>query len=219
MVKALLFGATGAVGSKILEILLEDPYFDQVTAVTRKKLSVRHPKLQNLIGDLKSLPSLKRQLAGDEVLIALGTTRARTPDLKEYYAIDHDYPVEAARIAMENGATGLHLVSAVGADASSSMFYVRTKGECERDILALGYPRTNIFQPSMLLGERAESRPAEALFKMIWPLVDWTLIGRLKQYRGISNVDVARAMVAAAKAGRAGVKCYHWQDMMELVRV
>jgi uncharacterized protein YbjT (DUF2867 family) len=219
MVKALLFGATGVVGAQILKGLLEDPHFDQVTAVTRKKIGLTHPKLKNLIGDLKSLTSLKAQLGADEVFIALGTTRARTPDLKEYYAIDHDYPVEAARIAKENGATGVHLVSAVGADAHSSIFYVRTKGECERDILALGYARTNIFRPSMLLGERTETRPAEAVFKKIWPLIDVGLIGPLKQYRGISNVDVARAMVATSKADQAGIKYFHWQDMMDLVRV
>ena len=218
MVKALLFGATGVVGSKILEILLEDPYFNHVTAVTRKPLNVSHPKLNNLLGDFKSLTSLKGQLVGDDVFIALGTTRARTPDLKEYHTIDHDYPVAAARIAKENGATGVHLVSAVGADAQSSVFYIRTKGECERDILALGYARTNIFRPSMLLGERAESRPAEAFFKMLWPFVDLILLGPLKRYRGISNVNIAQAMVAAAKSSHAKIKFFHWKDMMDLTR-
>jgi uncharacterized protein YbjT (DUF2867 family) len=167
----------------------------------------------NLVGDYNSLESLRDKLVADDVFIALGTTKARTPDPKEYYQIDHDYPVLAAKIAKNNGASAVHLVSAIGADAKSSLFYVKTKGEVERDLLALGYPRTNIFQPSMLLGPRAEKRFAEQVFKSVWPVIDALLVGPLSQYRGIASDDVAEAMVRAAKVSKESVKVWRWSDM------
>jgi len=114
MKKALLFGATGFVGSYLLDALLNSPDYDQVTIVVRKDPGITHLKLQTLIGNLDTLPSLKEKLVADDVFIALGTTKKNTPDPKEYYRIDHDYPVTAARIAKENGATSVFVVSAVG---------------------------------------------------------------------------------------------------------
>ncbi|MDI5944121.1 hypothetical protein QLR68_39510, partial [Micromonospora sp. DH15] len=131
-------------------------------------LALNHPKLTVLIGDLASLPALKPQLVADEIFIALGTTRRHTPDEAEYYKIDHDYPLRAAEIAKANGARSVFLVTAVGANPGSGVFYVRTKGEVERDIRALNFDHTHIFRPSMILGERDEDRPRERLFVAIW---------------------------------------------------
>ncbi|MCX6124951.1 MAG: NAD-dependent epimerase/dehydratase family protein [Proteobacteria bacterium] len=217
MPKALVFGATGVIGSRLLELLLTDSHYDLVIAVTRRGLKNVHPKLVNLIGDFHSLEPIKDKLVADDVFIALGTTKGRTPDPKEYYQIDHDYPVLAAKIARSNGAMAVHFVSAIGADAKSSMFYVKTKGEVERDVLELGYPRTNIFQPSMLLGPRAEKRPAEQFFKNVWPVIDALLVGPLSRYRGIASDDVAKAMVQGAKESKDSVKVWQWSDMRSLL--
>src|SRR6202034_2613376 len=91
---------------------------------------------------------VQSEIARDEVFIALGTTRANSPDEAEYYRVDHDYPVLAARIAKEGGARSVFLVSAVDADPNSKYFYVRTKGDTERDVRALNFEHTNIFRPS-----------------------------------------------------------------------
>src|SRR6476660_5439007 len=99
MKKAIVFGATGFIGSQLLRDLLDSPDYAEIIVVVRKQLAFRHPKLTVLIGDLASLPALKPQLVADEIFIALGTTRKHTPDEAEYYKIDHDYPVLAARIA------------------------------------------------------------------------------------------------------------------------
>ena len=218
MKKALIFGATGLIGSHLLELLLANPDYDQVIAVVRKPLQINNPKLKVLIGDLKTLPDIKSQLIADDVFIALGTTKKSTPDEHEYYQVDHDYPVEAAYYARENGAKCVNFVSAVGADVNSSIFYTRTKGEAERDIIALGYPHTEIFQPSMLMGNRKEHRPMEKVFMRVWPKLNPLLGGHWKRYRGIDVRDVAKAMIRAAKNPTDKVKIYRWQEMKDLVQ-
>ena len=120
MKKAIVFGATGFIGSHLLRELLDNPDYERVIAVARKPLALSHPKLTTLIGDLASLPALKPQLVADEVFIALGTTRKHTPDEAEYYKIDHDYPVLAAEIAKANGARSVVESSACHAAPSGS---------------------------------------------------------------------------------------------------
>ncbi|MCF2489403.1 NAD-dependent epimerase/dehydratase family protein [Dyadobacter sp. CY347] len=215
--KAILFGASGFVGNYLLEGLLSDPDYDQVTIVVRKNLNVAHPKLKMLIGDYHSLPNLKDQIVADEVYIALGTTKKNTPDQKTYYEVDHDYPVLAAQIAKEKGAKSVFLVSAVGPDASSSIFYIRTKGETERDVAALDLLHTHIFRPSMIMGNRKETRPMEKLFIKIFSLLNPLLIGPAQKYRGIEGKDIAKAMLAAAKKPAGKVKVYEWKEMNALL--
>lgn len=217
MKTAILFGASGFIGSFLLEDLLGSPDYGRVNAVVRRALDITHPKLTTLIGDFNSLPQLKDKIVADEIFIALGTTKKNTPNQEEYYHVDHDYPVMAARFAKENGARAVFIVSAVGANPSSNIFYVKMKGETERDIVGLDYDHTHIFRPSMLMGSRKENRPAEKVFQNIISVLNPLLIGRLKKYRGIEGKDVARAMVNAAKSQREKVKIYHWPEMQELL--
>src|SRR5947207_15884654 len=136
MKTALIFGSTGFIGSHLVRDLVDSPDYARVIAVARKPLTLSHPKLTVLTGDLATLPALAPQLVADEVFIALGTTRKHTPDEAQYYKIDHDYPVEAAKVAKANGARAVFLVTAVGADAASGVFYLRTKGAVERHATA-----------------------------------------------------------------------------------
>jgi uncharacterized protein YbjT (DUF2867 family) len=216
MKKALLFGATGFIGSQLLPMLLASADYDGVTIVVRRDPGLVHAKLVTLVGDLASLPTLAERIDADDVFIALGTTRAKVPDEAGYYRIDHDYPVRAAAVAQARGATGVFLVSAVGANAGSSVFYLRTKGETERDVIALGIARTRIFRPSQLLGQREENRPLERFTIAAWPLIDWLLVGGARKYRGIAGADVARAMLHAAKDGATGARIHEWADMKAL---
>lgn len=216
MKKAILFGASGAVGSCLLDELLNNPNYSEVTVVVRKRLPVGHPKLKTLIGDYASLPGLKAEIEADEVFITLGSTRKKTPDRKAYYQIDHDYPVLAAKIAKESGAKAVFVVTAVGANAGSGIFYVRTKGETERDIIALGLEHTHIFRPSMIMGERKESRPLERILNGIFGLIN-PLLGSGK-YRGIQGRDIARAIKNAAAVQTEKVKVYQWKEMNELLK-
>lgn len=216
MKKALVFGATGFIGSQLLSLLLARGDYDRVTIVVRRDPGLLHPKLVTLVGDLDSLPTLADRIDADDVFIALGTTKSKVPDDAAYYRVDHDYPVQAAALAQARGATGVFLVSAVGANADSSVFYLRTKGAAERDVIALGITRTHIFRPSQLLGQREEKRPLERFIIAMWPAIDWLLVGSARKYRGISGEDVARAMVAAAIDDATGTSVHEWAGMKAL---
>ena len=218
MKKAVIFGASGLVGSYLLKELLNSPDYERVTIVVRRALEIRHPKLVMLIGDYDSMPTIKNNIVADEIFLTIGTTRKLTPDKKKYYQVDHDYPVLAANIAKAKGARSAFLVSAVGANAGSSIFYVRMKGETERDILALDLLHTHIFRPSMIRGNRKERRPLEKLFIGIWSFLNPLFIGGLGKYKGIKAEDIAAAMVRAAKVQNDKIKIYEWKEMNELLQ-
>ncbi len=220
MKKAILFGASGFIGSCLLHDLLDNRDYEQVSVVVRKTLGLDHPKLKELIGDYHTLNALKGKIDADEIFLTLGTTRAKTPDGGQYYEIDHDYPVAAAKMAREAGTRSVFVVTAVGANANSGIFYTRTKGETERDIIALNFERTGIFRPSMIMGERKESRRFEKVLIKAWAFINPLLIGdSLKKYRGIAGEDIATAMMNAAKNQKEKVKIYHWEEMTGLLKV
>ncbi|MEO6632450.1 MAG: NAD(P)H-binding protein [Mucilaginibacter sp.] len=218
MKKAILFGASGFIGSCLLPDLLDNKDYEQICVVVRKTLGLSHPKLKELIGDYHTLHLLKEQIGADEIFITLGTTNAKTPDKAQYYQIDHDYPVSAAKIAKEAGAKSVFVVTAVGANAKSGIFYTRTKGETERDIISLNFEHTCIFRPSMIMGERKEDRRFEKILIKVWGFINPLLIGKsLKKYHGITGQDIATAMMNAAKNQNEKVKIFHWQEMKNLL--
>lgn len=210
---AILFGATGLIGGHLLRLLLDDPVYEKVIAVVRRDLDIKHPKLHQLIADLQSLEKIKRELIADDIFCCVGTTRKRTPDSTEYYRVDHDYPVAAAAITKEMGAKTFCLVSAAGANPKSSNFYLRTKGETERDIRTAGFKSLYLFRPSLLIGERKEQRWMESVPEKIFRLLDPLLIGRLKRYRSIPAASVALAMNKAAQRGAEGTHIYYWNHI------
>ncbi len=218
MKKAIVFGASGFVGSYLLRELLDSPDYEEVIAVVRRELPLSHPKLRMRIGDYDSLSATGERLVCDEIFIALGSTMKRTPDKREYYHVDHDYPVLAARLAKEGGARAVFLVSSIGANAASKAFYTRTKGETERDILALNFEHTRIFRPSMIMGHRGENRPLERVAMKIWPLLDLVLVGKADRYRGTAAEDIARAMKASANDAAGRSRIYYWREMRELLQ-
>jgi uncharacterized protein YbjT (DUF2867 family) len=219
MKSAIIFGSSGFVGSYLLSELLESPDYAQVTAVVRKSLNITHPKLKTLIADYNSLPGVKSEIAADEVFITLGTTKANSPKKSDYYQVDHDYPVLAARMAKENGAKSVFLLTAVGANPNSKFFYVRTKGETERDVIALNFEHTHIFRPSMILGRREENRSQlEAALVKFWSALNPLLIWNADKYKGITAEDIAKAMVKSAKNQTEKLKIYHWREMHALLQ-
>ncbi|MEO7425250.1 MAG: NAD(P)H-binding protein [Fibrobacteria bacterium] len=217
MKKAIVFGASGFIGSHLLQEMLHDGEYGQVTIVVRKSPGLAHPKLKIVIGDFQTLPKLKADIIADEVFIALGTTKKHTPNEKEYYQIDHDYPVLAARIAKENGAKSVFVVAAVGANPDSAIFYTKTKGEMERDIIALEFEHTHIFEPSMILGNRKENRPREKVFIKIFEIISPLLVGKLNKYRGMDGKAIAKAIRNSANHQSEKVKVYRWEEMNSLL--
>jgi uncharacterized protein YbjT (DUF2867 family) len=219
MKTAIIFGSNGFVGSYLLSELLNSSEYAQVTAVARKSLNIAHPKLKTLIADYNSLADVKSELAADEVFITLGTTKANSPNQADYYQVDHDYPVLAARLAKETGAKSVFLLTAVGANPNSKFFYARTKGETERDVIALNFEHTYIFRPSMILGNRKQKRSQlEESLIGFWSALNPLLMWNADKYKGITAEDIAKAMVKSAKNQTKKLKIYHWREMHSLLQ-
>ncbi len=216
MKKAIIFGASGFVGSQLLHELLNSSMYKEVTIVVRKPLDIHHPKLNILIGDFTTMPALIENVMVDEIFIALGAIQNSKQSSKEFYQIDHDYPVLAAKIAKANGAKAVFLVTAAGANVHSKFKYVKTKGETERDITAQDFDYTHIFRPTMIIGNRKDKRPFEKIGMKVWKLLHPIFIGRQENYHEIDGKDIAKAMYNAAQLETDKVKIYNWKEMNAL---
>lgn len=201
MKTAVLAGTTGLIGSQVLTLLLNDTYYSKVIALSRKPLTITHPKLDNLIVNFDSLTSVSDRLRGDDVFCCLGTTMKVAGSKEAFREVDFEYPLSVATITKSQGATQFLLITALGADANSAVFYNRVKGEVETAIAKVGFSSFHIFQPSMLLGPRTESRAGESIGKMVMKALDFVIP---KKYKAIESEKVARAMLVLAKKNTSG---------------
>lgn len=206
--RVLLLGATGLVGSELLDLLLDDATVESVTALVRRPTGRSDTHLDERVLSLDEMASASDVFDVDDVFCALGTTIAKAGSQKQFRVVDHDYPLEAARRAHESGATHLLLVSALGANARSRVFYNRVKGELESAIVAIGFRSVSIARPSLLLGERAEHRRGEELAKRFAFLTP-------ARYKPIEARAVAAALVAAARDPQPGVRILESREMRE----
>lgn len=204
--RALIAGASGFVGSRLLQLLLTDPDCEDVVALGRRPLPFLHPKLEARIVDFAALPAV----AATDAFCCLGTTIRVAGSQAAFRQVDHDHVVAFAGAARAGGATRMHLLSSVGADAAARNFYLKVKGETEADVAALGFPGLDIFRPSLLLGPRLEFRFGEAVARVAMPLINPILPSR---YRAIDRDVVARAMLAAAKAPPVPRRVLHYAEM------
>ena len=164
--------------------------------MSRRPLALSHAKLRTELVDFDGLRSLGESC--DDLFCCLGTTIRKAGSREAFRRVDHDYPLALAKLGKAAGTQQFLLVSALGADAGSSVFYSRVKGETERDIAAIGLPKIVFMRPSILLGERHEQRPGEKAGIFIGKLIAPLLLGRLRKYRPIRADDVAAAMIYAA---------------------
>ena len=208
---ALLAGASGLVGGRLLQHLLADPAFERVIALGRRVPPIAHPKLDARVVDFAALPPV----AATDASCCLGTTLRKAGSRAAFRLVDHDHAVAFAAMARAGGATRYGLVSSVGADAGSGTFYLQVKGEVEQAVAALGFAGLVICRPGLLLGPRAERRPAEALAQRLAPLLNPLLPGR---YKSIDHAVVARAMLAAAKLPPEPRRVLLVPDLLRLAR-
>ena len=211
--KAIIAGASGLIGSELLTVLLNHAEYEEVLILVRKELPVTHKKLVQLVIDFDELAKYADSLTGHAVFSCMGTTNAKTPDKAQYRKIDHDYPLEIARLAKANGVEQFHLVSAVGANSKSSAFYIKLKGELEDDLKTVGIQSLHIYQPSMLYGDRREQRALEKTLIGIFKVVDHLLIGGLRKYRSISGETVANAMYKNSLKAAPGTHTYTFDNI------
>lgn len=198
--RALVAGATGLIGRHLLQELSARDEYSEVVALTRRPGADRANKLRWLTVDFDALPPLPRA----DVFCALGTTLKRAGSREAFQHVDHDLVVELAQRSLEAGAPHFLMVSALGADERSRIFYNRVKGAAESSVLRIGLPTVCVFRPSLLLGDRTEKRTGERLgAAVLSPLAPW-FVGRFEKYRPIGADVVARAMVRAALDAERG---------------
>ena len=206
MAVAILAGTTGLVGSQLLDMLLENPSYDRVIALSRKPVLVKHSKLHNLVVDFDRLEDQAEQLRADDVYCCLGTTIREAGSKEAFRKVDFEYPLSLAQIAHRQGATQYLLVTAMGSDKDSSIFYNRVKGEIETAVGHVGFASLHIFQPSMLMGLRKERRVGETAGKVVMTALGFMIP---KKYKAIESAKVARAMVSIALKRMTGIHVHH----------
>ena len=197
---AIILGASGLTGSILMNKLLTDDRYDIIKIFSRKSLSNHNPKIIEKTCNLFELEELIDDFKADEVYCCIGTTAKKTPDKKVYKRIDYGIPVSAAKLCEENGINTFLVVSSLGADFNSSIFYNRTKGEMERDVNKANIANTYILRPSIILGNRSEKRMGESIGVTVIKFLKFFLIGKLKKYRAIDAEKIAQAMIELANA-------------------
>ena len=204
MKTALVIGATGLIGRNLVFELLKSPHFSKVIVLTRRDIVIKHDKLHQILVDFEELENYQNDMVADVIFCCLGSTKAKTPDPILYTQIDYDYPLTVAKIAKKNGASQYLLVSSLGANTNSSVFYTRLKGEIEVAISTIGFDSYSIFRPSLLLGSRNESRPLETITQYLMRVLNPLFIGPLRLYKAVKGVEVAKAMIKVAIAAKPG---------------
>jgi uncharacterized protein YbjT (DUF2867 family) len=210
--RVLLVGATGLIGGHCLTKLLTDDDIGHVTVLTRRALERTHPKLTVHLVDFDHLRDRAEAITADAVLCCLGTTHRIAGSPEAFAKVDHIYIAELARLAAARGVSRFLLVSAVGADPGSPVFYNRIKGRAEAAVSELPFKAVHILRPSLLLGDRPEPRPVEDWSKPFAPIWSLFLWGPLSRYRPIAAETVAARMVELAKSAQEGVHIHYFHD-------
>lgn len=212
--RLLLVGATGAVGQQVLALALADSRVAHTVAITRRPLAAQ-PGLTNIVGDFDTLAPDHDGWRADAVICTLGTTIKVAGSQEAFAKVDRDWPVKVARLAHAQGATRYALTSAVGANARSANFYLRTKGEVEEAVSAVGFASVTIARPSLIDARRSEVRRGESLgltaARLLRPLIP-------RRYQVVTAQAIAAALLEGVLAGRAGVQVLESEALQDFGR-
>ena len=211
--KALVIGATGAVGKDLVKMLLEDASFESVTVFVRRPLGLENPKLTAHIVDFDHPEEWRELLRGDVLFSFLGTTIRAAGSQDAQWKVDYTYQLEAAKAARENGVGTYVLVSSIGASSRSRVFYTRMKGALEDAVKALGFPGCFILQPPSLIrkgSDRFGEKAGVAFLKA------FNAVGLMTSLKPMSTEAVATAMIRLSKSGRKGTETIVSQDILGL---
>ncbi len=199
---AIILGATGLTGGILLEKLLEDPSFEKIKLFSRSSINNNSPKIEEHLIDMFQLEKHSEAFKADVVFCCIGTTKSKTSNKETYKKIDYGIPVTAAKLAKQNGIKTFIVISAMGADANSSIFYNKTKGEMQRDVLKQGFdcaqPDIYILQPSLIVGNREENRLGEKVATFFMKTFSFFIP---KKYKMIKAETIAKAMQSLSKKG------------------
>lgn len=202
MKSSIIIGSTGLIGTKLHGISGYNPELEEVYLVSRSK-----PR--NMTQKSVHIPIEKGNysipLNIDTAFCCLGTTMKKAGSKEAFLKVDLDMVVDFAKKAKEAGINRMAVVSSIGANPTSSNFYLRTKGQAEEELKKIGFERLVIVRPSLLLGKRKERRLGEDIGKALYCIFRFFFIGPLKKYRGIRDEDVAKAMIVLVKQGEGTI--------------
>ncbi len=192
---AIVLGATGLTGGILVQRLLKDERYGKIKVFTRNHLNAESEKLEEYLIDLFELEKFQELFVADEVYCCVGSTQKKTPDNEVYRKVDFGIPATAANLCKRNNISTFTVISAMGANESSGIFYNRTKGEMEGAVLDKKLKKTHILRPALIGGKREEKRPVENIFKAVMKVVDPFLKGKFKKYRSIHPDEIVEAML------------------------
>jgi uncharacterized protein YbjT (DUF2867 family) len=195
---ALLFGASGLVGSHLLNQLISNNNYSNIKLFVRSTIEINDPKIEIIQTDFNNLENHKEDIKGDDCFFCIGTTKKNSPDKKEYKRVELDVPKQIAQIAKSNSVNSFVFVSSGYADPKSSGDYLKFKGEVEEELKRLNFLKLGIMRPSFLLGDRKEKRVGEKIGIFVFKLLTPLLLGPLKKMKPIHSEIVARSMIKVA---------------------
>jgi uncharacterized protein YbjT (DUF2867 family) len=210
---ALVAGASGLVGKSLVKQLLNDDQYGNVVIIARKPIGITNPKLIEQIIDFDAIDQLKLDIAIDDAFCALGTTIKTAGSQQAFYKVDYTYVVNFGKWCSANHVQRLLVVSAMGSNAKSRIFYNRVKGEMEESLSTLSIPQIQIFRPSLLMGNRTEKRGGEKIAQFVIGSLGFLFVGKLLNYKGIHANVVAKSMIVKAKQDIAGYAVYESGEM------
>lgn len=206
--RALVVGATGLVGASLVNTLLEAPEYEKVIVWVRKSTGIKNNRLLEKIIDFEMLDTYKLEGKVNHIFCCLGTTIKKAKTREAFKKVDLGYIVSLARKAKEKDVSQFLVISAMGADINSGVFYNRVKGQMEGELNNLGLRGLKIFRPSLLLGDRTEFRFGEKAAEVVSKCIPFIFNGGLKQYKPVYGNIVANAMYNFAIEEKAGIEAY-----------
>jgi len=209
-----IIGASGLTGSALLHELIQAPEVSEIRIFVRKEIEGLPEKVRQILTDFSDFSLLKDQVIGEVIYCCVGTTRKKTPDLNDYRNIDFGINISMAKLAKENGIPTVHLISAVGASTKSRIFYNKLKGEIEDEMKALAFTHCYIYQPSILIGLRSESRPLEFLGQKLMLLFEGLRLLSKNEYHSIRVETIAKSMLNTLGEEVEGVHIQRYQEMI-----
>lgn len=215
---ALIAGATGLVGKSLLRQLLANDQYDKIIVITRRPIDNTDPKLVQQLVDFDTIETLKLSQPVDDVYCALGTTIKTAGSQDAFYKVDFTYVVNLGKWCATNGIKKFLIVSAMGANAKSGIFYNRVKGEMEAAVSQLNIEQIHVFRPSLLMGNRSEKRGGEKIAQLVMGSLGFLFVGPLLNYKGIHSEVVAKSMIMSAKADTKGFTVYESGEMQGMGR-
>lgn len=210
-------GATGLVGSKLMDLLLADVTVHRLILLSRSEVEWTHKKVQCIIADFDNLDQYVSHVQNAHALFCcIGTTIKKAGSKEAFRKVDYQIPLNIAALAYKAGINKLIIISSLGADPKSDNFYLRTKGEMEKDI-AVNYTfqKLAFLRPSLLLGQRNEIRWVERFAQLFLFLFSFLMVGRLKKYKPIADYKVAKAMISISNSFN-NQKIYESEELMYL---